>query len=422
MKYRHVHVMLISTSLIWASLIGCTSNKEVNRDQTVLRLGLQQEYWSVFSPMTESFAQVKPDVAIEYVSTSSVFEDGVIQIDKYAQFIEEQRLDIVYMPNDTIYRELVGKNLLRSFDAKLSSGDNALADLYPPAIELLTQNKNREIYGVPLGFDQYGVYMNKEIFQRLHVPLPDSNWSWHDVFQSAQSIRNVQGENAANPIAGLSLRLNADPSAGKIIRLIGESTGNPIVPSNGEINIAKDLQVLLDTLQDGIQTGSVHIDETTNTAPFGHPFIQQTAAMAIEKAEFITVLKAIEHSQGRSVDWEVLSIPMQADAALAMDMLELNHVFGIALPSPHHDEAWEFIRYLVSEEASSSNPSLLNIRPNQTQAYDGRDLSPFYASSYTFHSSVFQGWSEHDIKNFDHRLFETIWTRSETDNLIMNNH
>jgi ABC-type sugar transport system, periplasmic component len=69
-------------------------------------------------------------------------------------------------------------------------------------------NRGGETYILPVQVQTAHVFYNREMFERLHIPLPDANWNW-DVFDDAAAVLRANGRlTAINP--GIDL----DPAMG----------------------------------------------------------------------------------------------------------------------------------------------------------------------------------------------------------------
>lgn len=85
--------------------------------------------------------------------------------------------------------------------------DIVQVDKYPD-FSLTNAQVNDTLYGLPTGGNATAAFINKDIFTKAGVPLPDENWTWQDLIDDANKIGAMGLTNdEGKPIYGLDLRV-----------------------------------------------------------------------------------------------------------------------------------------------------------------------------------------------------------------------
>jgi len=203
--------------------------------------------------------------------------------------------------------------------------------------ELLPGGKvGDRLYAVPHNFSTLVLYYNKDHFDAAGIPYPDSSWSWQTLLQAAR-------------------RLTKRDAAGTIVRY------------------GCHIHIILHTLM--YQNGGRVLNETMDSCVIASPEAEEAVQFDIDLSEKYGVtwnilaqnlqwddmfaggrLSIIANGRWAAA-WYIRSMPQGA-----MDIAPLprgkyrkgamvNHMMAISGESARKEEAWEFIQFLVSNEA-----------------------------------------------------------------------
>jgi multiple sugar transport system substrate-binding protein len=192
------------------------------------------------------------------------------------------------------------------------------------------------LYAVPHNFSTMVLYYNKDHFDAAGIPYPDSSWTWDTLLRAAR-------------------RLTKRDAAGTIVRY------------------GCHVHIILHTMM--YQNGGRVLNETLDSCVIASPEVEQALQFDIDLSEKYGVtwnilaqnlqwddmfaggrLSMIANGRWAAA-WYLRSMP---DGAMDIAPLPrgkfrkgamVNHMMAISAESARKDEAWEFITFLVSDEA-----------------------------------------------------------------------
>ena len=189
-------------------------------------------------------------------------------------------------------------------------------------------------YAIPKDIDTVIVVYNKELFDKAGVPYPDNAWTWDDFRETAKALTNDEFYGYTNN--------NDERVYYSLIQANGGSIFNED-HSAGAINnevVQESLQFLVDMY------------EVDHSCPSGAEFIELG-----EMTHFLNEMAAMDitGSWNISVYAEALGdkLGIAEMPTGKVGKSSISHGIGYAIPEgcAHVDEAWEFLKYLGSEEA-----------------------------------------------------------------------
>lgn len=86
---------------------------------------------------------------------------------------------------DARLRQYAAKGVLARLDAPFAKTFHR-SDFLPVALE--NQYVGPHLYGLPLDLAVWAFFYNKDLFDKAHLPYPDSNWTWAQYFQTARRL------------------------------------------------------------------------------------------------------------------------------------------------------------------------------------------------------------------------------------------
>ncbi|KEZ49537.1 hypothetical protein AZ46_0213510 [Metabacillus indicus LMG 22858] len=171
-------------SLLLVSLAACSasSNSASSSDEKGSSSKLRIVWWGsqerhdATIKVLELYKKKNPDITFEMEYSGW---DGYW--DKLAtQSAAKNAPDIIQMDAQYL-QEYATRNQLAELD-KVNTGDvdESLVD---------SGKYNDKLYAVALGNNAYGMVYNKSAFEKLGVSLPESGWTWDDLFNMAKEIQ-----------------------------------------------------------------------------------------------------------------------------------------------------------------------------------------------------------------------------------------
>ncbi|RED55271.1 carbohydrate ABC transporter substrate-binding protein (CUT1 family) [Cohnella lupini] len=214
------------------------------------------------------------------------------------------------------------------------------------------------LYGMPLYFSLEGFIGDAAAISKAGVPINDSNWTWNDFVEVARQLQQ-EGEHQHALISEPSFMLT-EMATENFSHLVKENNGKQTFDSDlfaslmNQVKGMFDDGLLFDMLKDGGGRGST---ATSNTKAYFNEF-------PIDSFE-------IYLSDGFAEHTKLYTKPHPQDIG-AGGYFNTFGTVGINANSPHKQEAWEFIQYLISDEAQSSAAASTDTRgfPINKIAYD----------------------------------------------------
>ena len=226
----------------------------------------------------------------------------------------------------------------------LSAYPQSLIDLY---------TLDGGLYGLSKDFDTIGLYYNVGMFDAAGVDYPDDTWTWDDLKRAARAL-------TTDDEWGFAATLWAQMV---VFDLIGQNGGQVLSDDGmhvlyGTPEACQALQFLYSFHEEGISPDQITLD-TTNQWDL---FSAQRVAMMYEGSWIANA-------------WSELEFPVDV-APLPAGKQRSNIIHGLAYvivaSTEHPEAAWEFVKYLGSEEAhviQSTTGAVISSRANTQQAW-----------------------------------------------------
>lgn len=94
----------------------------------------------------------------------------------------------VFMAADFMITQLIKKEALLPLDEL--KNDPLFTTLHPKAKEKCVYGD--VLYGLPRNFGSYGMYYNKDIFNKLGIELPTDNWNWDTLVNTGKKLSDLK--------------------------------------------------------------------------------------------------------------------------------------------------------------------------------------------------------------------------------------
>lgn len=214
-------------------------------------------------------------------------------------------------------------------------------------------------YGAPYRVAPVSVILNKRMFEKAGVPLPKNDWTWDDFVEIAEKLTNPEKDEYGYCLTGSAESLGTDAqfypwlytNNGKMITPEGLAGFNS--PAGAEA-----LQFMVD-LANKYKVVPPGITSTSNNN-CTDLLAADKVAMWIDGSLWLGFIRAARPE----VDITVAPMPYHK-AKVTSDG---GTGFGISAKTKHPEEAWEFLKYMMSDEvmkkwalAASFTPANVNV-------------------------------------------------------------
>lgn len=254
---------------------------------------------------------------------------------------------------------------------------------------------NGRYYGIPHNFSTLVLYYNRDHFDAEGIPYPDSTWTWQEMLRAAQRLTKREAD---GKVARYGCLVNI------IIPTLIEQNGGRI------LNESLDSCVIASPETEGAVQFVVDLSEKQRVT-------WSLLAQNLQWDDMFAGGRLSMIANGRwAAAWYMRSMPSGAVnvAPLPRGRLRkgafVNHMMSISAQSRKKGEAWDFLKFLVSEEAQRMvNAGGANIPSLRSVAYSPDFLR--HRTTPTMDNAVFLEELPHSVPwPFEQGAYVTHYT------------
>ena len=256
--------------------------------------------------------------------------------------------DVFYLGLENV-SDLASKNVLADVEELIEADKAAgrptidLNDLYPSVVRCFRVDPKTgavgsgRLVGLPKDFTTVGFYYNRDLFRRAGVPEPSpSGWTWDEFIHAAREIARLPNCYGADFV-----------SWEQMVRIYAWTHGLDFASPGWQPPYHfndPELHAVFKTLQDWFQSERhTLVSAKTQIETLQDPFLAGNVGMAGPFGHWkIPLYREID-----SFDWDLAPLPHVPGKSLKNGVFTV--AWGIAKQSPHRDEAWRFVKYLMSK-------------------------------------------------------------------------
>lgn len=331
MKRVFVFVIMLLAIVVTA----CSSGDKEDADG---KTTITYAYWDkkqedLMEDLVENFNKDNPDINVELELTP--FDQYFTKLDAAAT--GDSLPDVFWMngPNIDKYAE---NDMIEPINDNIEEDDIDL-DNYPDGLKEIYQHEN-ETYALPKDYDTIGLWYNKELFDEADVDYPDESWEWEDMVDAAKEITDESED-----VYGFAASIK--DSQATFLNTILENDGYILSDDKTEAgfddpNTIEGLQKYYDLI-DKHEVSPTHAQMETTKAD--EMFESGRVAMIFQGSYMIPEFKKNDYTQ-ENADVAVLPKMKKRSGVI--------HGLGnvVAKNSDKKEAAWDFVKYLSSEEAA----------------------------------------------------------------------
>ncbi|MCY7487064.1 ABC transporter substrate-binding protein [Paenibacillus alvei] len=377
---RKLLTVTLAMTMIIPMLAACTNKDEVVPGQErVLRIGMQyggyddtyfRQQW------TDTFEITHKGIRIELVPAIDGSDmrydnsgDPKKQPDRYEAMKKllnsANPVDIV-VTDSFQFRKLVEEGMLKQLDPLVQKDKIDLSDFVPTVIDGLKTMGDNNLYGLSPTFSSSALFFNKKMFSDAGIAPPTDNMTWDQVFTLAANLSKGDG---ADRKYGFSFnRYNGSDVFDDMLNYYVSPLNLRMFDDKGEkmtVNtpqwekvwtMVSDLAIKK-TIPTGNSNNEMTGQAPENENPFSHDnFLSGKVAMAISDYNYINTeladaMKNADKIKGfKKFDWDVVTLPSHPEAPGVSGGSQLYNIFSINQKAANPDDAWEFIKFINSED------------------------------------------------------------------------
>lgn len=410
MKVRSRFVLSVVVLTLVAT--GCSfggDNKDSNKmKQTSLKVMYYDE-GMFFQDYGMVFSALYPNVEIEVVSNQSMYSEENKDYDTaFNKFIEEKQPDILMLDAER-YQKLSQEGKLYDLDAVMEKEKYETEGLIPGMLDYLKEQGGGKVYGLAPSFYSQVIYYNKDLFEKYKIELPRSQMSWNETIQLAR--RFPTGGDMKERVYGLKMGYREELFDLAIMLAESEKVSY-VNAGQKQMTIHTDSwKNVFQQALDAIESNALYFESMSSQEGamsqsyedylLSDPFLSGRLAMTIQDVGYTNQIKqASDYPSLKDKivkNWDIVTAPIGQQSPDESNLMSFNNLFAIRADSPNKDVAWDFLKYVTSDDyarvkSKSNNYNGLPVRTKYITDVEGHN----YAAFYELKPSPFNGY-----KNFD---------------------
>lgn len=352
MKLKHF-IIIVLLAFIVAACTQTIQNQPNPSTEHVSMKVLHYDESTFFRDYASMFMVKFPHIEIEFIpfqSSNNESDTPMDYIQELEKAIDEHQPDLLWLYPFS-YAELASRGMLLDLKPLMQKEQYDVTQLASVVIDRLTFLGEGKLYGLSPQYSSRALFYNKDLFDQYGVAHPHAQMSWKEVLQLAQRFPSDQGVYgfqlydglpAAELVKEIGRTKQLDIIDWQFKRVAGDTAGwKEILQMTME---AYKAGVLLQ--EDGPRGPRIEIESLRQ-----NPFIAGRTAMALYGYAMVETMNQAEQLLNDSVpNWGVVTAPVDPNHPELSPHYVMNEIFAIAAKADHSDAAWEFIKYVLSEE------------------------------------------------------------------------
>ena len=360
--------------------------------------------------LAASFMKTHKDVKVQVLIVPATNYDQKVQT-----MIAGGKPPDIFGSGDVQIPNIAAKNFAIDLNPYIARDKYSLDDFYPQVVEGLTYDG--KLLGLTDNWDTQVMYYNASLFEKAGVEPPTGDWEWSDFTSAAQELTSGTG---TSKIYGAVY----DNWFGPYFDQMWGNGADPF-PDNGKTcgydspESIQSFDQIIELYKSGVSpTPSQFADQGSEQL-----FLSGRVAMMIGNGRW----SAYAFRDVKKFEWKVAPIPKLSKGRANFFHLAM---FAIARNSKNPQAAWEFLKFMVSEEgiqqglaAAQGIPSRRSIAESESFssssfATDHDSVQPFLDSLPTAHRAP-------NLTNFNQvqdtvsAELDTMWSFKEPPSVVL---
>ncbi|XEC95897.1 ABC transporter substrate-binding protein [Paenibacillus tarimensis] len=396
---------LIISILLALLLAGCGS-KDSNTETTTidpdtpvtLKVAYMNEQ-AFFQTYGNIFTAKYPNVQFEVIPTMNAAQSAD-PMQALIDLIDANQPDII-MLSLTQYEQLAADGRLYDLESVIQQSGFDLNNMVDGVLQLLRDAGGGKLYGLSPTFNTDALFYNKDLFAKYGIPEPTDFMTWEEVLQLAARFP-TDGDDETR-IYGLAGSIFAQ-NAFELIQDIASAKGLNYLNAEATelmMNEPEWKEIFLSVVE-GYKSKTISLPVATQGGGNGGGmrfnrdsiyFLQGRAAMVVDSSITINMMNmgtgrgggggagAGTQQQLQQINWGVVTAPVDAATPDMTSTYTVSQIFAVSAASSQTSMAWEFIKYVHSEEAAkirSNTSTELQSRTGYEVNANGVNLEAFY--------------------------------------------
>jgi multiple sugar transport system substrate-binding protein len=389
------------TTAFALTLVGCSGGtptgegalKELGNDEKATIKVMFYDNNNFFQQYGNLFMMKQPNIDVEVVSTQGIYGQGKDPEKELQKLIDEEKPDVLFIQSPIQFDQLIQDNRLYALDDVIRQDKFDVENILPSVTETLKSKGGGKLYGLSPVFYSQALFYNKDLFEQHGVPLPKNQMSWEEILELAKRFP-TDGQDT-NRTYGFTYSYASPTMRYQYMSNIGNTLGLSFIDTeNLKLTMNTDAwkKVLQSTI-DALKSGALQLPPEQNSDPSiprayadylrQNMFLIGKSAMTIDGYYLIDNLERAKETLNDTtpVNWDIVTVPVDPQNPGFSNSVSVSQIFAINGQSTNLRAAWEFIKFINSDELAriqSKSSRDMQSRTTYLKEKDGRSLEPFY--------------------------------------------
>ncbi|CAG7653105.1 ABC transporter substrate-binding protein [Paenibacillus allorhizosphaerae] len=370
--------------------------KQLGKNETASIKVLYYDKNMFFQQFGNLFMAKYPNIDVDVISTQGIYGPNTDYKVEFAKLIETEKPDVLLFPSMDMYEQWAMDGKLFAIDDVIKQDKFDVENILPAVTEYIKAKGNGKLYGLSPNFSSQALFYNKDLFEKHGVPLPKDQMSWAELIQLAKRFpTDGQGDARIYGYAA-NYSMNGGKDVGYYYwNAIGGTQGLSFVdPNSMKVSMKSEgwknaLQLTVDALKSGAfytaqNSSNPMMMQTMQDYLKRNLFVSGRVAMTMDGSYLIETLRQAKETlkDVNPVNWDMVTVPVDPQNPNVAGSVSVNSLFAIRGDTDNRRAAWEFIKYVNSEEmariTSKSTTGGLMSRVAYLKDKDGHNMEAFY--------------------------------------------
>lgn len=328
---------LLALCLTLLMLTACTGRKAEPTEPVTVNLFVDPED-RTFDLAIEAFERTREDIRIQKVTYS--LDDTRPPDQIRAEKLRNHEVDLLRVMS-LEQEQLAAENLILPLDPFIQK---AHLDLAPYGGLIDGLRVDGKLYVLPIYATPYVIWYNASLFEAAGVPVPTPGWTWEEFRQAAAKLTRGDGETRVWGVY--------DPFSLEQIAqtMVWQQATHASIDPGAAKEILSFWATMVDTDQSVLPMVPRQHGMFVSLVARAEGRVAMTSGSVSEYEGIYPPIAPPRPTGLPEPHWEAAPLPVFPGGQPALSAFPQS--LAIAKESPHVDAAWEFLRFLASEEGS----------------------------------------------------------------------
>ncbi|MGF7058758.1 extracellular solute-binding protein [Brassicibacter mesophilus] len=378
------------------SEVGLELNKESEEEKTEIAIELWKDWGNFFANAAKKFEKTYPDIKIT-VKTNPDLDYKQYREKLNTELMAGKGTDILYLDSGNSLITYIEKDILVNLDDMIKKDKNINLDDYNKSIIDLSRYKDK-LYTMPINYYQfYGFILNEKLLNEKGISL-DDNMTWRDVYNLSESL-NKNSKEKIHVLPKMQEELLFEQIIWQDIDYYLDKDKKEARFDGKEF--INTLELFKTIKEDGIMHPEITWDHILQEYGTLETELNNIAICPgqIHAYHYINSFGAFFNN-----NFKVVSAPK---GEYTGNRLFYSDFLSINTNSKYKEEAWEFIKFMLTEEIQTTNEGVFHVnnKANEKQIAEIFEFQEKYKSVMEKNKLYYV--KEEDIKELD-RIIENL--------------